>query len=106
MLIKVTPEMALKFTKFSVIIMGCWPPPLNATKRQLLLRDVYWWTAFVTALLLLLALINGIYEYREDASITVQTTCILAGVSQMCTKMLVLRNQRWTLQVNTYYEIK
>ncbi|KAK2585689.1 hypothetical protein KPH14_010303 [Odynerus spinipes] len=98
MLLKVTPQAALKFTKLSVIIMGCWPPPLNATKKQLFLRDVYWWTSFATALLLLLALINGIYEYRENTSITIQTTCILAGVSQMCTKMIVLRKQRGTLQ--------
>ncbi|XP_043500819.1 odorant receptor 30a-like [Polistes fuscatus] len=81
-MLSVTPNTALKFTKLSVIIMGCWPPPLNATKKQLLLRDVYWWSTLVIALLLILALINGIFEYRHNTLITVQTTCILAGVSQ------------------------
>ncbi|XP_035728639.1 odorant receptor 30a-like [Vespa mandarinia] len=98
MIFDITPETALKFTKMSVIIMGCWPPPLNATKKQLLLRDIYWWTSFLTATFLLLALINGIYEYRQNTLITIQTTCILAGVCQMCIKMLILRKQRWKFQ--------
>nr|KAF7394357.1 hypothetical protein H0235_016952 [Vespula pensylvanica] len=82
----------------SVVIMGCWPPPLNATKKQLLLRDIYWWMSFVIATFLLLALINGIYEHRRNTLITIQTTCILAGVCQMCIKMVILRKQRWKFQ--------
>ncbi|KAL2723011.1 odorant receptor 30a-like [Vespula maculifrons] len=98
MVFNITPETALKFTKMSVVIMGCWPPPLNATKKQLLLRDIYWWMSFVTATFLLLALINGIYEHRRNTLITIQTTCILAGVCQMCIKMVILRKQRWKFQ--------
>ncbi|KAI4500518.1 hypothetical protein M0802_004480 [Mischocyttarus mexicanus] len=98
MILNISPNTALKFTKLSVIIMGCWPPPLNATKKQLLLRDVYWWSTFVTALLLVLTLINGIYEYRHNTLITVQTTCILAGVFQVCLKMIIMRIQRWKFQ--------
>ncbi|XP_047368981.1 odorant receptor 30a-like isoform X2 [Vespa velutina] len=45
-----------------------------------------------------LPLINGIYEYRQNTLITIQTTCILAGVCQMCIKMLILRKQRWKFQ--------
>ncbi|KAF7381744.1 hypothetical protein HZH68_015617 [Vespula germanica] len=98
MVFNITPETALKFTKMSVVIMGCWPPPLNATKKQLLLRDIYWWMSFVIATFLLLALINGIYEHRRNTLIMIQTTCILAGVCQMCIKMVILRKQRWKFQ--------
>ncbi|KAI4500515.1 hypothetical protein M0802_004477 [Mischocyttarus mexicanus] len=98
---KVTPECALKFTKLGVSPLGSWPPPINATKRELIFREIRWWISFLIILLFLFAEIYGIREHYQDSVIVTQSICFCMGSSQIWIKMIILKSQSSILQMVT-----
>nr|XP_050867371.1 odorant receptor 13a-like [Vespula vulgaris] len=93
-----TPEAALKFTKRSVDLLAFWPPPMNTSKKKLIILDVYLCLSFLCAQTLLVLLLNGIYAYRDNFEIMIQSICIVIAIIQMSIKMMACRMQRSSLQ--------
>ncbi|KAF7380967.1 hypothetical protein HZH66_014343 [Vespula vulgaris] len=71
-----TPEAALKFAKRSVDLLAFWPPPMNTSKKKLIILDIYLCLSFLCAQTLLVLLLNGIYAYRDNLEIMIQSICI------------------------------
>ncbi|KAF7381742.1 hypothetical protein HZH68_015615 [Vespula germanica] len=95
---KFTPEAALRFTKTSVDLLVSWPPSMNTSKKKLFILDVYFWLSFLCAQTLLVLLLNGIYAYRDNFEIMIQSICIVIAIIQMSIKMMACRMQRSSLQ--------
>lgn len=98
--LKVTPEVALKFTKLGVAPLGSWPLGNDATRTELVLREIRWWISFLIIQLFLFALIYGIRKHYQDSVIVMQSICFYMGASQIWFKMIIFKTQSFRLQVN------
>ena len=98
-MLKVSLEGALFFTKLSVRLAYCWPPPPNSTKWQNLKYDLMWSLSILSALGLLGPLLYSIYEYQSDPVLLTKSTCFLGAVSGFIIKLVVCRLDRQRIQV-------
>ncbi|XP_076237905.1 uncharacterized protein LOC143181408 [Calliopsis andreniformis] len=94
----VTPERAIWFTKLTVTLTRTWPPPLKATKRQILFSNVLWYSAFASTIGLLVPLLSAAYEYNKDPMILGKTVCLFSAVAQVTIKMMICRLQQRRFQ--------
>ncbi|XP_043251698.1 uncharacterized protein LOC122396965 [Colletes gigas] len=94
----VTPEKAIKFTKYSVALVCSWPPSLLAPKTQIAIFNTLWYTLFASAFVLLLPLLSAIYEFRMEPIILGKTVSLFAAVAQVVIKMTVCRLQQRQFQ--------
>ncbi|XP_076380243.1 odorant receptor 13a-like [Megalopta genalis] len=88
---RVTPRIAIAFTKASVALTCAWPPSLSATKAELLFFKVLWCAAFTSSIGLLLPLFNAICEYYNEPIILGKNVSLFAAVAQVTIKMVVCR---------------
>lgn len=105
MMSKTTPIKAILFTKFSVALICIWPPSQETTKTRIILFKVWWYMCYFSSILLLLPLLNSIYEYRNDPVIQAKSICLSAAVLQVTIKMIVCRTQYTCFQVHKGYQI-
>lgn len=96
---KFTAEEALIFTKRSVALIVFWPPPRNTSKVKLFLLDIYVWFTIICAQLVILSTLNGVYYYRDNFEIVMQTTCVIIVSIEVAAKVLTGRLQRSNYQV-------
>ncbi|XP_053997413.1 uncharacterized protein LOC128886498 isoform X1 [Hylaeus anthracinus] len=94
----VTPEKAIRFTKYSVALVFSWPPSLLATKAQLAFFNIMWYVSFFSSLVLLLPLLGSIFEYGKEPIILGKTVSLFSAVAQVAIKMAVCRVQQKRFQ--------
>lgn len=95
-----TPEKAIRFTKYSVALVCSWPPSLMATKFQLTFFNALWYVSFVSSMVLLLPLLNAIYEFRKEPIILGKTVSLCSAVAQVVIKMSVCRLKQREFRVS------
>ncbi|XP_078046903.1 odorant receptor 13a-like [Augochlora pura] len=88
---RVTPRIAIVFTKASVALTCAWPPSLRATEAELLFFRALWCIAFASSIALLLPLFNAICEYYNEPIILGKNVSLFAAVAQVTIKMIVCR---------------
>lgn len=96
---KVTPERAVQFTRRSMYLAFCWPPPRDSTKSQLQMLNILWWMSFLSSMALLGPLLISIYEFRGDALIVTKSTLFSLAVANFAIKIIVCRLNRQRTQV-------
>nr|XP_033339143.1 uncharacterized protein LOC117227750 [Megalopta genalis] len=97
---RVTPRIAIAFTKASVALTCAWPPSLSATKAELLFFKVLWCAAFTSSIGLLLPLFNAICEYYNEPIILGKNVSLFAAVAQVTIKMVVCRLMQQRFRVS------
>ncbi|XP_046836331.1 odorant receptor 67c-like [Vespa crabro] len=95
---KFTNEEALNFTKGSVALLVAWPPLMNASRKKLFFLDVYIYASVISALIILVLMINEMIVNRNNFEIMVQSMCIALCILQMIIKMMTCRIQRPSLK--------
>nr|KAF7394355.1 hypothetical protein H0235_016950 [Vespula pensylvanica] len=98
---KFTPERALKFTKLSVSPLGFWPASFNATKSELIFREIRWWISFLIILSFIFAEIYGIRKHYQDSMIVTQSICFCMGSSQVLIKIVIFKIQSTRFKIVT-----
>ncbi|XP_076283629.1 odorant receptor 13a-like [Lasioglossum baleicum] len=88
---RVTPRMAISFTKASVALTRAWPPPLQTSKSELFFFNVSWCASFISSIGLLLPLFNAICKYYDEPIILGKNVSLFAAVAQVAIKMIVCR---------------
>lgn len=99
MISKITPVKAIQFTKISVVLACAWPPSPKTTKFGIIIFKTWWYTCYFSNILLLLPLLNSIYEYRENPVILAKSVCLFCAVLQVIIKMIICRIQYTRFQV-------
>ncbi|XP_020289616.1 uncharacterized protein LOC109857575 [Pseudomyrmex gracilis] len=104
---KLTPTRAMLFAKISVALTCAWPPPsLETTKVSVnLIYNIWWYTCYLSSVLLLLPLLNSVYEYRNDPVILAKSVCLSCAVVQVTIKMMMCRS-RYTRFQAVYREME
>lgn len=97
-----TPEQAIEFTKRSVAPLVSWPPPVNASKKKLLLLDIYLSICFINCVISFATLVYAIYVNKDDLETVIHATCSTVAIVQMWVKMTTCRWQRTGLQVQFF----
>lgn len=101
----VTPIRAMHFTKISVALTCAWPLSPEATRSRVILFKVWWYACYVSSILLLLPLLNSVYEDRDDPKILAKSVCLSAAVVQVTIKMTVCRARYTRFQVRVFIEL-
>ncbi|KAL6434397.1 hypothetical protein ACFW04_006061 [Cataglyphis niger] len=102
---KITPRRAILFTKISVALICAWPPSPKVTKSRVILFRACWYTCYFCSILLLLPLLNSIYEYRDNPVILAKSICLSCAVIQVTIKMMVCLIQYPSFQM-LYYDME
>lgn len=105
MISKITPVKVIYFTKISVALTCAWPPPPNATKFNITLFKSLWYMCYLSSILLLLPLINSVYEYRDDPVILAKSVCLSCAVLQIILKMTICRIRYKLFQVQNLMNV-
>ncbi|XP_076683502.1 uncharacterized protein LOC143376741 [Andrena cerasifolii] len=79
----VTPEKTIQFTRLSVALTCCWPPPPTVTRSQLLRFKFLRSAMVLNAFALLLPLLYAIYVHRDDPTEVAKAACLTLAVTQL-----------------------
>ncbi|XP_026669747.1 uncharacterized protein LOC108625402, partial [Ceratina calcarata] len=88
-----TPDKAIAFTQRCVALTCCWPPPLGATRSQILLYKVLRIMGLVNGLVLLVPLLYALHVYRNDTEILTKAAVMVAGVAQVSSQTMLCAMQ-------------
>ncbi|KAF7996808.1 hypothetical protein HCN44_002454 [Aphidius gifuensis] len=88
---KVTPEIAVKFTKITNCFMLIWQPK-NKYKKYLF--EFLWWFCVIDAFFVLLTLIGAIIKYSSDTLIAMKTAIFMSGVVNFLIKISITKINR------------
>ncbi|KAG7197294.1 hypothetical protein KM043_018415 [Ampulex compressa] len=114
-MVKVTLEVAIAFTHASVALAFCWPPPIVATKRQVIIFKLVRFLLTLNGALLLLAFLHAIYanevsrvsRYAVVTVVGVATVGLIVSaitfVSQQ--QSVALKGQYVLLSLTTFLEV-
>ncbi|KAL6267026.1 hypothetical protein P5V15_000103 [Pogonomyrmex californicus] len=105
MISKITSIEAIHFIKISVALLCAWPPSPNATKFEIIVFKIRWFTCYLSSILLLLPLLNSIYEYRDDPEILAKSVCLSCAVIQVTIKMMICATRYTQFQI-LYHEME
>lgn len=100
-MLKITPNRVILFAKISVALICAWPPSPEITKTRVIMFKMCWYICYLSSILLLLPLLNSVYEYRNDPIILVKSICLSCAVLQITAKMIICRIQYTYFQVRT-----
>ena len=90
---------AIAFTKYSVMLLCCWPPSRAANNFQKIIFACAWWFQFISSLCLLFPLLASVYIDSDNPEIMTQSICLSCAVTQVSIKMIFGRIRRTKLQV-------
>nr|AZQ24907.1 odorant receptor [Aphidius gifuensis] len=96
---KATPEAAITYIKFSVIILFTWPPRLGASKRTQFLFEVGWFISWLISILLVIPLGYAAYDQRKNTLNFTKSVCLAISCAQVVAKMLIAMCQRNRFQI-------
>ena len=102
MVFTATPESVVAFSKKSVSLVCSWPPSSTATRLELLRFRLRWWIALVFLLQLFFPLINGIWNFRDDAAVFVNAILWSCATAQAIIKTALCNFNRDRMQVKLY----
>ncbi|XP_026669983.1 uncharacterized protein LOC108625406 isoform X2 [Ceratina calcarata] len=88
-----TPDKAIAFTQHCVALTCCWPPPLGATRSQILLYKVLRIMGLVNGLVLLVPLLYALHVYRNDTEILTKAAVMVAGIAQVLSQTTLCATQ-------------
>ena len=99
MKLNLSPEELLSLTKISTCLTVCWPPSVNDSKSKIFILDRLCLLSFLSSILLLLPLLNSVYQDWGDPLVISKSICLSCAVSQVAMKIAVCRIQRHRFQV-------
>lgn len=96
---KATPEAAIAYIKFSVLILFTWPPRLGASKRTKFLFEVGWCISWLISILLIVPLGYAAYDQRKNTLNFTKSICLAVSCAQVVAKMFIAMFKRNQFQV-------
>ncbi|XP_033208625.1 odorant receptor 30a-like isoform X2 [Belonocnema kinseyi] len=95
---QITPEASLAILKYSMALTCCWPPSLNANRSKIFICDILCFLAFISAMLLLIPLLNSVYQDRSDTMILLKSIYLSCAAAHVANKIAICWIHRYRLQ--------
>ena len=76
-----------------------WPPDFDATLKNRIVYEMFWWFTFSNVIGLLIPLCFGLYHFRNDIDTLAQTASELTALTEVFFNMMICKMQRNRLQV-------
>ncbi|XP_046488720.1 odorant receptor 13a-like isoform X1 [Neodiprion pinetum] len=96
---KVTIETAIAATKYAILPICCWPPPIGANKWAVRRHNICGWLAIVLLVINVLSIIYNIYLNRNDIDRCIKILAEMGALMSTCMKILICKKERLRLQV-------
>ncbi|XP_017759157.1 PREDICTED: uncharacterized protein LOC108550068 [Eufriesea mexicana] len=89
MLKQMTPEKAVQFTKFSMILTFCWPPSIHSSRTKVLVFKVIQIMSIIHGFIQILAFLHTIYYHLGNILLVSKSFCLLLAATECIVQTLV-----------------
>lgn len=100
-MIKLTSAVAFTYTKFTLLLVGLWPPGRNATKLKIVLFKITWLVSWLFSLSLAIPLAYTAYDkLQSNVIIATKSLCLSLACIQCTVRMYITKAHNHRLEVN------
>ncbi|KAI4498867.1 hypothetical protein M0802_006042 [Mischocyttarus mexicanus] len=97
-LLRVKPNQMIRLLELAGSFTSTWPPSLNASRFEMILRDIGWILGMFNAVFILLALFYADYYHRNDIVTLMKPLCETATLTDVIFALILFRINRTRFQ--------